>query len=67
MSAAKTDKNSDTYSNEETARRRDEALLRALNTPPKHHSEMKLGKRKAKANSKASPPKKRGRPPKQMD
>jgi hypothetical protein len=34
------------YSEEEIALRRDEALLRALNTPPKHHSEMKIGKRK---------------------
>jgi len=33
------------FSDEETARRRDEALLRALSTPPKRHSEMKLGKR----------------------
>jgi hypothetical protein len=34
----------DQYSDEETARRRDEALRRALSTPPKRHSEMKLGK-----------------------
>jgi hypothetical protein len=39
------------YSEEEIARRRDEALLRALSTPPKRHSEMKLGKRKAKAGA----------------
>jgi hypothetical protein len=32
-----------------------------LNTPPKHHSEMKLGKRKAKVSTKANPPQKRGR------
>jgi hypothetical protein len=51
----------ETYSDEETARRRDEALLRALSTPPKHHSEMKLGKRKEKPASDESP-KKRGRP-----
>lgn len=39
----------------EIARRRDEVLLRALSTPPKHHSKMKLGKRKAKASQKESP------------
>jgi hypothetical protein len=44
----------DQYTDEETARRRDEALLRALSTPPKHHSEMKIGKRKAKASQKAT-------------
>jgi hypothetical protein len=31
------------YSEQETARRRDEALLRALSTPHKKQSEMKLG------------------------
>jgi hypothetical protein len=51
------------YSAEETVRRRDEALLRALSTPPKRHSEMKLGKRKAKVSQTANPPKKRGAPP----
>ena len=39
----------DHYSDEEIARRRDEALLRALSTPPKPHRDMKLGKRKAKS------------------
>lgn len=29
---------------DETARRRDEALRRALNTPPKQHKDMKKGK-----------------------
>jgi hypothetical protein len=33
----------DAYSDEETAKRRDEALRRALNTPPKPH---KSGKKK---------------------
>ncbi len=50
-------KNHEVYSDEETARRRDAALLRALSTPPKHHSEMKLGKRTAKASQKANRPK----------
>jgi hypothetical protein len=40
----------DQFTDEETARRRDEALLRALSTPPKPHSAMKLGKRKPKAS-----------------
>jgi hypothetical protein len=39
----------DDYSEKETARRRDAGLLRALNTPPKPHSGMKLGKHRAKA------------------
>ena len=42
--------NDETYSEEETARRRDEALRRALTTPPKPHSEMK-GKRPSRINS----------------
>jgi hypothetical protein len=44
----------------------DEATLqiakRLLNMPPKPHSEMKIGKRKAKASSKANPQNKRGAP-----
>jgi hypothetical protein len=47
----------ETYSEEETVRRRDEALLRALSTPPKPHSAMKVGKRKAKASPRGRPPK----------
>jgi hypothetical protein len=47
----------DLFSDEEIARRRDEALLRALNTPHKLHSEMKIGKRKVKAGTKANPSK----------
>lgn len=39
------------YSEDETARRRDAVIRRMVNTPPKPHSEMKLGKRKAKAKS----------------
>ena len=48
-------KKPDTYSYEETERRRDQALGRALNTPPKPHDEMKLGKeKKRKPNASAS-------------
>jgi hypothetical protein len=57
----KKEKERNEFHDDEIARRRDQALLRALNTPPKPHSEMKLGKRKAKAGAEASPPKKRGR------
>jgi hypothetical protein len=48
-------KSDDQYSDEEAARRTNEALRRALTSPPKPHSEMKLGKRKAKAGANASP------------
>jgi hypothetical protein len=37
---------SEVYLDEEIARRRDEVIRRMANTPPKPHSEMKLGKRK---------------------
>jgi hypothetical protein len=47
----------ETYSEEETARREDASLKRILSTPPKPHSAMKLGKRKAKASAKARPKK----------
>jgi hypothetical protein len=49
------------YSDEETARRRDAVIKHMLNTPPKLHKEMKIGKRKANADAKPSP-KKRERP-----
>jgi Hypothetical protein (DUF2513) len=50
--------NTKDFSDEETARRRDAVIKHMLNTPPKPHSEMKLGKRKAKASpkAKAAPP-----------
>jgi hypothetical protein len=47
--------NEDQYSDEETARRRDEVIRRMANTPPKLHKDVKLGKRKAKASTKPSP------------
>jgi hypothetical protein len=44
---------------EETARRRDEAIRRALNTPPKPHSEMVArGGRKRRTPAKSRPVKK---------
>jgi hypothetical protein len=46
------------FTDEEIARRRDDALLRALSTPPKRHSEMKLGKRKPKGEVALQPRKK---------
>jgi hypothetical protein len=36
------------YSEQETAQRRDAAIKRMLNTPPKPHSEMKIGKPKGR-------------------
>jgi hypothetical protein len=42
--------NEDQYSEQETARRRDTVIKRMLNTPPKPHSEMKVGKHKAKSS-----------------
>jgi hypothetical protein len=40
-------KTGESYSPEETARRRDKIVRQMLATPPKPHSEMKIGKRKA--------------------
>jgi hypothetical protein len=49
------------YSDEETARRRDDALKRALSTPPKHHSEMKIGKGKKITSDTKTRPASKGR------
>jgi len=45
----------DQYSDEESTRRMNEALRRALTSPPKPHSEMKLGKRKVKRAKSPAP------------
>jgi hypothetical protein len=42
----------DTYTERETAQRRDAVIKRMLATPPKPHSEMKLGKSKRKVTAK---------------
>jgi hypothetical protein len=42
-------KNDDQYSERETARRRDAVIKKMLATPPKPHSEMKIGKSKTKS------------------
>jgi hypothetical protein len=47
--------NGDQYSDEEATRRMNDALRRALTSPPKPHSEMKLGKRKAKRAKSPAP------------
>jgi hypothetical protein len=36
------------FSEQETARRRDAVIKQMINTPPKPHSEMKIGKPRAK-------------------
>jgi hypothetical protein len=56
---AMSDKHDDQYTPEETARRRDEAIRRALNTPPKPQSEI-VGKsgRKRRTPAKSRPAKK---------
>jgi hypothetical protein len=44
----------DQFGEQETARRRDAVIKLMLSTPPKPHSEMKLGKRKRAAKRKGS-------------
>jgi hypothetical protein len=44
-----TKQSDDFYSSEETSRRRDATIKRMLATPPKPHSEMKVGKPRAKS------------------
>jgi hypothetical protein len=55
------DPKSQEFTDEETARRRDAVIKHMLNSPPKPHSEMKLGK-KVKASQGANSSKNRGRP-----
>jgi hypothetical protein len=51
-------KNSDVqYDEQEAATRRDAVIKHMLSTPPKPHSEMKIGKRKTKAKKKDTPKK----------
>jgi hypothetical protein len=47
-------KTGESYSPKETARRRDEIVRQMLATPPKPHSEMKIGKPKHKKQQKRS-------------
>jgi hypothetical protein len=52
------------FSEEETARRRDAALLRALSTPHKRQAELKVGRKPKPESGGEASPKKRGRPSK---
>jgi hypothetical protein len=55
---------SEEYSDEETARRRDELARHMLNMPPqplRPHSEMKLGKNKKQATNPKTRPARKGR------
>jgi hypothetical protein len=56
-------KETESLGEEETIRRSEAALLRALSTPHKRQADMKVGKPKGESGEGASP-KKRGRPPK---
>jgi hypothetical protein len=49
------------FSEQEIARRRDAVIKLMLNTPPKPHSEMKIGKRKVKEIAEDRSTKKKGR------
>jgi hypothetical protein len=44
-----TEKSDNQYSEQETKRRRDAVIKRMLATPPKPHSEMKIGKSRGKS------------------
>jgi hypothetical protein len=44
---------------EEVIRRRDEAVRRALNTPPRSYKDSKVGAKKSKPNGASGAPKKR--------
>lgn len=61
MGPRKKDKQEE-YSEEEAQRRFEATLKRMLSTPPKPHSEMRLGKRKAKmSQEEAGNPRKKGK------
>ncbi|GAC1572676.1 MAG: hypothetical protein NVS3B5_01690 [Sphingomicrobium sp.] len=49
----------DQYSDKETAQRRDAVIKQMLATPPKPHSEMKVGRNKTGRATNNKPPKKR--------
>jgi hypothetical protein len=57
MRASNHQPSDESLSEEETARRRDAALLRALSLPHKRQAEMKLGKRKRVSGAGARPKK----------
>ena len=54
-------KREDQYCEEETERRREDALKRMLSTPPKQHDEMKLAKGKKSASEPKTRPASKGR------
>jgi hypothetical protein len=51
--------NEDQYSEKESVQRRDSVIKRMLATPPKPHSEMKVGQSKTRGATENKPPKKR--------
>ena len=65
MSAMMIDPKDEEFSEEETARRRDAALFRALSTPHKRQADMKVGK--PKANPVAAPDRARKGPPRKSE
>ena len=52
-------KETSNYSEKETTKRMNDALRRALNTPPKPHADIKAKPKASRASSKPSSPKKR--------